>query len=890
MSGQECCENPPGTSSDGESGEIKHIASLKSYVSGNLDSKLAVLLISDVYGYEAPKLRKIADKLASAGYYAVVPDFFFGDHFIPKTQLQEWLKNHEPKPSVDFAKPVIHALKERGISKIGAAGFCWGAKVVVELAKDADIQVAALLHPTFVTLDDIKGVKVPVAILGAEFDKISPPELAKQFEAALQAKPEVDHFVKIFPGVSHGWTVRYRDENVTAVKSAQEAHQDLVDWFVAKDQLKHVSHHHPLSLVYLQQQKQKNENDSDEDEEIDELAEDEFVEENHHRGQCSMCNEPIWSFHLCYYYCKPCDYSLHKFCAELPEILPNHPLHPQHDLYLEKPWDLGMKCSICNLSPKNIWFYDCFTCHTLMDIICVTMGERKINHSSHHHQLELMPQPIVSSCSACGNKHEGFFFICITCGFCINKDCALLPEKMLIQNHTNETFIHSHPLTLAYSFPFSATYPETTVHECRVCHREFDFHLWIYTCDKCRYLVHVDCATSKREPFMSIFLPAGTGKLHKNFKDDEHPNLLHCPFHDEGDNILKRHMSNQMEFTGQQHDADMLNHSGHHKPLILFNKQTSDGEKMVSLHNPMERIQLLCDGCMKPIMTVPFYICYQHVEEQCCFILHEWCAKLPLKVQDYPGHPEHSLFLLPKVHSMFFSVFKCVICNLPSNGFAYGCKMCKFYIDINCAFIPKEIVHDAHPSHLLYKVKAPPSTDPQHNRCNACKLVVNNRWGFHCPSCKFFIHVGCALLLYRVIKHKCDKHPLNLRYEPVENHINAYFCEICEYELDPWRWFYHCTTCAQSIHAACAPLILQYEQARDEWDYFDESVNKFLNVKFGGTLKIKGHPHRLTFVEGIYKDGKCFKCHQWFKEDMIFKCLECKYMLHYDCASLLSDC
>ncbi|KAD2393967.1 hypothetical protein E3N88_40944 [Mikania micrantha] len=124
----------------------------------------------------------------------------------------------DQKLAVEFAKPVIHALQEKGISKIGAAGFCWGAKVVVELAKDADIQVAALLHPTFVTLDDIKGVKVPVAILGAEFDKISPPEL-------------VDHFVKIFLGLSHGWTVRYRDENVTAVKSAQVAHQDIVDWF-----------------------------------------------------------------------------------------------------------------------------------------------------------------------------------------------------------------------------------------------------------------------------------------------------------------------------------------------------------------------------------------------------------------------------------------------------------------------------------------------------------------------------------------------------------------------------------------------------------------------------------------------------------------------------------
>ncbi|XP_071742044.1 endo-1,3;1,4-beta-D-glucanase-like [Rutidosis leptorrhynchoides] len=232
MSGPACCDNPPAAASSGsESGEVVQIASLNSYISGNNDSKVSVILASDVYGYEAPKLRILADKIASAGYYVVVPDFFDGHPFIPKTHLPDWIKIHPTKPAVELAKRVVQALKEKGISKIGAAGFCWGAKVVVELAKDADIEAAALLHPTFVTLDDIKGVKVPVAVLGAEIDRISPPEVVKQFKAALQAKPEVDHFVKIYPGVSHGWTVRYRDEDITSTKYAQEAHQDLLDWF-----------------------------------------------------------------------------------------------------------------------------------------------------------------------------------------------------------------------------------------------------------------------------------------------------------------------------------------------------------------------------------------------------------------------------------------------------------------------------------------------------------------------------------------------------------------------------------------------------------------------------------------------------------------------------------
>ena len=50
MSGPECCENPPTLSSGGESGDVLQIASLNSYVTGNTDSKIAVVLISDVYG------------------------------------------------------------------------------------------------------------------------------------------------------------------------------------------------------------------------------------------------------------------------------------------------------------------------------------------------------------------------------------------------------------------------------------------------------------------------------------------------------------------------------------------------------------------------------------------------------------------------------------------------------------------------------------------------------------------------------------------------------------------------------------------------------------------------------------------------------------------------
>uniref|UniRef100_A0A0E0L290 Dienelactone hydrolase domain-containing protein n=1 Tax=Oryza punctata TaxID=4537 RepID=A0A0E0L290_ORYPU len=62
-------------------------------------------------------------------------------------------------------------------------------------------------------------LKCPIYILGAEIDK-SPPELLK-----------IAHFVKIFPGVDHGWAVRYSYDDAATVKSAEEALEDMMDWF-----------------------------------------------------------------------------------------------------------------------------------------------------------------------------------------------------------------------------------------------------------------------------------------------------------------------------------------------------------------------------------------------------------------------------------------------------------------------------------------------------------------------------------------------------------------------------------------------------------------------------------------------------------------------------------
>ena len=39
---------------------------------------------------------------------------------------------------------------------------------------------------------------------------------------------QIDYFVKIYPGVRHGWTVRYNAQDEAACKPADEAQQGIV--------------------------------------------------------------------------------------------------------------------------------------------------------------------------------------------------------------------------------------------------------------------------------------------------------------------------------------------------------------------------------------------------------------------------------------------------------------------------------------------------------------------------------------------------------------------------------------------------------------------------------------------------------------------------------------
>uniref|UniRef100_A0A0E0PM75 Dienelactone hydrolase domain-containing protein n=1 Tax=Oryza rufipogon TaxID=4529 RepID=A0A0E0PM75_ORYRU len=216
-----CLDNSPNMTekTGGEAGEVVHdYGGLECYVTGPRRSGgRAVILVSDYYGFRAPKLRQIADKVADSGYYVVVPDLLYGDPYTddPARPFWVWIMAHSPDEAAEKTKPLIAALKKEGMSSVGIGGYCWGGKVAVELSKTEETQA----------------VKRPIEILGGERDTITPPLVVHQFEHALDQNNRVDHFVKIFPKAPHAFACRYNASDPFAVKTAEEARADMVQWF-----------------------------------------------------------------------------------------------------------------------------------------------------------------------------------------------------------------------------------------------------------------------------------------------------------------------------------------------------------------------------------------------------------------------------------------------------------------------------------------------------------------------------------------------------------------------------------------------------------------------------------------------------------------------------------
>ncbi|KAK5898455.1 hypothetical protein CgunFtcFv8_015871 [Champsocephalus gunnari] len=215
--------------------QIEHIGAY--LVKPSAPSDKAIIVIQDIFGWRLPNTRYMADLLADNGYIAVCPDLFVGkEPWSPShdwSKFQEWFEEKNPTNINKEVDAVLRFLKEKcGAKHIGAVGFCWGGSSTHHLAlKYPELKAGVSVYGIVREREDRYDLKFPTLFIFAENDHVIPLDQVSVLEAKLKEKCTVDHQVKIFPGQTHGFVHRKR-EDINPEDKAQilEARGDMLDW------------------------------------------------------------------------------------------------------------------------------------------------------------------------------------------------------------------------------------------------------------------------------------------------------------------------------------------------------------------------------------------------------------------------------------------------------------------------------------------------------------------------------------------------------------------------------------------------------------------------------------------------------------------------------------
>ncbi|KAK0629378.1 Alpha/Beta hydrolase protein [Bombardia bombarda] len=181
-----------------------------------------LLYLPDVIGiWQNSQL--MADQYAAAGYTTLIVDLFNGDALSLNRpdgfDFMAWLtkgsdgNNPHTALQVDpIVSAAIKTLKEEyGVTKLGALGYCFGAKYVFRHFKEG-IDVGFVAHPSFVEEDELRSLAGPVA-----------EEILKETGMPYQ--------IGLYSGVEHGFSVRCDMSKKVERFAKEQAFYQAVTWF-----------------------------------------------------------------------------------------------------------------------------------------------------------------------------------------------------------------------------------------------------------------------------------------------------------------------------------------------------------------------------------------------------------------------------------------------------------------------------------------------------------------------------------------------------------------------------------------------------------------------------------------------------------------------------------
>ncbi|KAF5207326.1 Carboxymethylenebutenolidase-like protein [Thalictrum thalictroides] len=196
---------------------------------------IGVLVLSDVYGYEASSTRDFAYRVACNGYNVLIPDQFRGNPWIReqnRSEFDDWVAK---QPSDRVVKDINVSAKwmadeflAAGISKkLGIIGFCFGGgRLIDALAQDqgAYFNSAICFYGTHMDLALAADIKVPILFISGDSDPLCPIEHLQDFEKTIGLGSRV----VVFKGQGHAFV--HRPESPEADKAAEEAVVIMRNW------------------------------------------------------------------------------------------------------------------------------------------------------------------------------------------------------------------------------------------------------------------------------------------------------------------------------------------------------------------------------------------------------------------------------------------------------------------------------------------------------------------------------------------------------------------------------------------------------------------------------------------------------------------------------------
>ncbi|KAH6916279.1 dienelactone hydrolase endo-1,3,1,4-beta-D-glucanase [Coprinopsis sp. MPI-PUGE-AT-0042] len=229
----------------GKTEQLGGVLSCVAIPEGDYAKDTVILYLPDAFGIQLINNQLLVDDFARNGYKVVAPDYFHGDPapddaFNPGStfDVHKWFVNHTQEKTRPTLDKVITALKEEGVTKFGATGYCFGGRYVFDLAFDNIIKVGATSHPSLLKIPEdlekyVATSKVPLLINTCTVDTQFP------LEAQAQADKIFEGFApgykrEYFEGCTHGFAVR-GDLSDPKVKAGKEgAFEATVKWFQAR--------------------------------------------------------------------------------------------------------------------------------------------------------------------------------------------------------------------------------------------------------------------------------------------------------------------------------------------------------------------------------------------------------------------------------------------------------------------------------------------------------------------------------------------------------------------------------------------------------------------------------------------------------------------------------